>query len=114
MPCVHFRLQLTVALALLLGGAALAAAAPGPDAEKELRQEALKLNDVTGDDPIKGKIEALDKDPAHTKKLLAVAVPMAKEKEQPFNYNACYILASTAHDLKEYDAAQTFYRLAAQ
>jgi tetratricopeptide (TPR) repeat protein len=116
MHCLRYSLHLTVALTILLGSAALAGAAPGPDAEKELRQEALKLNDVTGDDPIKGKIEALTKadNVAHTKKLLAVAVPMAKEKEQPFNYNACYILAVAAHDVKEYDAAQTFYRLAAQ
>jgi tetratricopeptide (TPR) repeat protein len=82
-----------------------------PEADKELRKRALELNDITGADPVKGEIVSLVKDPPATKRLLATALRMAKEKEQPFNVNATYILASAANVLKEVDTAQTFYRL---
>ena len=36
---------------------------------------------------------------------------MSKDKDQPFNVNATYILAVSAHLLKEVDTAQAFYRL---
>ena len=52
-----------------------------------LREEALALNDVTGENPIRGEIKALINNPKHTKQLLATAMKMAKEKEQPFSYN---------------------------
>jgi tetratricopeptide (TPR) repeat protein len=82
--------------------------------DEELRQRALALNDVTGDDPIKGEIQALSKNSAETKKLLAVAVKMAKEKEQPFNYNGALILASAAFRLDELDASEALYLVCAQ
>jgi tetratricopeptide (TPR) repeat protein len=105
---------LILAALALVAAAGLAVAAPAPDEDKDLRKQALALNDVTGEDPIKGKIDELVKDPAGTKKLLAAATAQAKEKEQPFNYNACYILARSAQKLKEFEPAQTFYRLAAE
>src|SRR5262245_57570928 len=107
----QFHPFLAVVAALVT--AVLAVAAPAPD-EKELRNQALKLNDVTGETPIKGQIQALAEDTAGTKKLLTIAREMAKEKEQPFNYNACYILASAALRLREYDPSEAFYRLAAK
>jgi predicted Zn-dependent protease len=81
------------------------------DGEKALRKRALELNNVTGSDPVKGEIRALLKDETGTKRLLAVALKMSKEKEQPFNVTATYILAVTAHLLKDVDTAQAFYRL---
>jgi tetratricopeptide (TPR) repeat protein len=76
-------------------------------------EQLLKLNTITGNDPVAGKIAALVKDGAKTKKLLKRAHAMA-EKNQPFNYNALYILGCTAHQLKEAEAAEQFYRLSIQ
>jgi tetratricopeptide (TPR) repeat protein len=102
---------------LALGATAWAApAAPAPAKDQDLRNQALKLNDVTGEKPIEGQIEALVRDKPGTTKLLAAARDMvkdAKEKEQPFNYNALYILAKTAQRLRDGKTSETFYRLAA-
>src|SRR5262249_42149613 len=57
------------------------------------------------------EFKGLLKDAAGTKKLLAVAVKMSKEKPQPFNVTATYILARTAQALKDFDASLAFYRL---
>jgi tetratricopeptide (TPR) repeat protein len=84
-------------------------AKPGDD--EALRKQALELNNITGQDPVKGEILALVKDEAASKRLLAVAAKMAKEKDQPFNPNATYVLAATAHLLKQNDVAESFYRL---
>jgi tetratricopeptide (TPR) repeat protein len=82
--------------------------------DDSLRNRALALNNVTGDLPIKGEIKTLVQDPNGTRKLLAAAVPMAKEKDQPFKYNGAYILAWSALQLKEYDASQVFFKVCAQ
>jgi tetratricopeptide (TPR) repeat protein len=79
--------------------------------DSTLRQQALKLNDITGNGPILGKVEALIKDKDGTRKLVTEAGRMVKEKPQPFNYNATRILASLASEVKDYNAAETFYRL---
>jgi tetratricopeptide (TPR) repeat protein len=79
--------------------------------EAALQRRALALNNVTGDDPIKGEIRALAKDAAGTKKLLAVALKMTKQKDQPFSYNGAFILARTAAELKDLDTAKAFYRI---
>jgi tetratricopeptide (TPR) repeat protein len=84
------------------------------DDNDALRNEALALNDVTGDTPIKGEIKALIDNPVHTKKLLALAVKMAKEKEQPFSYNGALILARAALILRDVPACQTFYFVCAE
>jgi len=101
------------AVAVLVALACPIWAAPAPE-DDSLKKQALALNDVTGEDAIKGQVKSLLKDAAGTKKMLAVAVTMSKEKDQPFSYNALYILARTAHDLKDYPAAETFYRLGSQ
>lgn len=77
------------------------------------RSRALALNDITGDNPIQGEIKTLVSDPAQAKKLLAAALPLAKEKNQPFNYNAAFILARTALQLKDYEASLPFLRVCA-
>jgi tetratricopeptide (TPR) repeat protein len=90
----------------------LLAAAHGPAAGDEaLREKALKLNDITGQDALRGKILELVKDKAELKKLVAEAAKMAKEKEQPFNYNGAYILAKVSHYTKEYDTSLVFYKI---
>lgn len=93
--------------ALALAGAGVARA----EDDDPLQRRALALNNVTGEDPIKGEVKALIEDAANTKKLLATAVRLAKGKDQPFNYNACYILARAAHGLKDLETSRTFYRL---
>jgi tetratricopeptide (TPR) repeat protein len=98
------------ALAVLLA----ALAAPAKAEDTDWRQRALALNDVTGEEPIMGQILTLVEDKAGTRKLLAAAVPLAKEKNQPFNYNAAYILARTARLLKDVDASALFYRICAE
>src|SRR5258707_11869398 len=107
--CIQTYQGLAVVALLVLTGMALPVRAA--EEREDLRKKALALNDVTGKDPMKGQIKALLEDAAGTKKLLAVAVGMAKEKEQPFNYNAAYILARTAQMVKDFDASERFYKL---
>jgi tetratricopeptide (TPR) repeat protein len=84
------------------------------DEDEALRRKALALNQVTGDKPIKGEIKKLLGDTAGTRKLLRVAVSMAKDKEQPFNYNGAYILATVAFDLRDVNASKIFFRICAE
>lgn len=81
------------------------------DEEQALKEKALKLNDITGDDAITGQIIVLLDDKENTKNLLAVAHKMGKEKTQPFNINATWILARVAQRLKEVDQSDFFYQL---
>ncbi len=95
-------------LALLIG---LTATTRADDDDSKLKEKALNLNRITGEEPEANKTKELIKDAAGTKKLLAIASAMAKEKKQPFNATATLILAKAAHSTKEYDAAEQFYRL---
>ncbi len=97
-----------VALALVVG---VGLVVPLRAADDDLRKRALDLNIITGKLPRDGKILALLDDPVGSKKLLAFAVKMAKEKPQPFGPNAALVLAETARKLREIEAAETFYRL---
>jgi pentatricopeptide repeat protein len=81
-----------------------------PD-EASLRKKALALNNFTGDDPIKAEIKALAEDASNTRPLLRVAVKMAKEDPQPFNYNGAFILARAALQLKELEASFFLHRV---
>src|SRR5262249_6210754 len=80
-------------------------------ADENVRNKALALNDVTGEETIKaeGKLLASNADTAQ--KLLTEALAMAKEKDQPFHYTAAYILANVAQEVRQLEAGQTFYRL---
>jgi tetratricopeptide (TPR) repeat protein len=97
-----------LATAMVLG---LAVPAARADEDAELRTKALALNNITGTDPIKGEIVTLLEDAAGTKKLLKTAAAMAKEKEQPFNYNAAHILARVSLALREPESSAVFHRL---
>ncbi|HLJ96278.1 MAG TPA: tetratricopeptide repeat protein [Gemmataceae bacterium] len=86
---------------------------PAADEDMALRRKALALNDVTGEKPILGEIKTLLKDPTETRKLLREAVALAKQKEQPFNYNGAFILGKTALLLKELDTSKVFFQICA-
>jgi tetratricopeptide (TPR) repeat protein len=97
-----------------LAGALLAGlvlAAPLRAGDDELRQRALAVNQVTGADAIKGEVLLLLKDRAGAKKLLAVARKMAKEKPQPFSFNATLVLARVASGVRDVEAGEVFYKL---
>jgi tetratricopeptide (TPR) repeat protein len=109
--------------AVALGVVTLAGVAPGRDDEPKpkaaakdddpVRAELLKLNRLSGDDAQKAALLKLVKDKAKAKKAVAEAVKMskaAKGGEKPFNFNASWILARAAHVVKEYDAAEYFYK----
>jgi tetratricopeptide (TPR) repeat protein len=97
-------------LALVLG-LGLTATVRAADDDSKLKEKALKLNEITGDETEVEKIKELIKDADGTKKLLKVASAMAKEKKQPFNATATLILGRVAESLKDPDAAEQFYRL---
>src|SRR5438132_1649113 len=104
------------ALAVLLGFLLTGTGQAAPllkDEEQALREKALKLNEITGDDPIRGQILTLIEDKDNTKKLLTVAQKMVKEKgkDQPLNINATFVLARAAQGLNEVDLSDTFYQL---
>ncbi len=79
--------------------------------ETALRKKALELNEITGSLPMSGKLQELFDDQAGTKKLLALAGKMVKQKPQPFNRNASLLLAMAAENFKEVEISATFYRL---
>jgi tetratricopeptide (TPR) repeat protein len=96
---------------LALGALALLTTTARPaDDEKALRQRVLELNQITGDDTMRGAILTLIEDKAGTLNLLAVAAKITGEKETPLNYIADYILARSALQLKDYAHAITLYR----
>lgn len=97
----------TLISSLALTGALVAAE------EANLRQQVLDLNDINGEGPIKGQIKALAEDPAGAKKLIALAVTMSKEKDQPLNYNAAWILGRVSSGLKDLEAGKVFYPICA-
>lgn len=115
MRTTRFSLRLLTALLAALVVTNLAGPVRAADAADDLlRKQALALNDVTGDDVIDSRIKDLLKNADDAKKLLAAAKKLASEKkEPPFNYNATFILARVADELKEVDTALGFYRLSA-
>jgi tetratricopeptide (TPR) repeat protein len=115
LPLGGRRTLLAVLLSFILAGTGRSAPLLKDD-DQRLRDQALKLNLVTGDDPILGQIVLLLEDKDNAKKLVQFALKMAKdadkekEKEAPFNVNATWILARVAQRLKENEAAEHFYR----
>lgn len=95
----------------LAGLAGLAGAAEGDAA---LRKRILALNEVTGEEPMRGQVAALVEDPAAAKKMLAQAAAMLKEKDSALNFNGAYILARVAQRLKDTDTSIALYRLCAE
>jgi tetratricopeptide (TPR) repeat protein len=106
------RRRLIVVAAVV--GACFAVTTANAAHDEDWRSKALALNDVTGDGPMKGEIQSWTAKPDSAKQLVATAVTVAKEKDQPFNYNAAYILASVSLELKDYKSSQTFFQICAQ
>jgi tetratricopeptide (TPR) repeat protein len=109
------RLKRTPAWALLgfavMLGLCLVAPARADDDTAKLKDAAKALNQITGEEVQAKKVKELTKDAEGTKKLLAVAADMVKEKKDAFNSNATLILAQAAHGVKDYANAEQFYRL---
>src|SRR6266404_2785690 len=91
--------------------AALTAGAARADEPVDLKQKILKLNSITGDEPIIEKVKELVKDKAGTEKLLKTADDMAKLDSKQFQYNGAVILAKTAYGLKNYDLSLKFFKM---
>jgi tetratricopeptide (TPR) repeat protein len=106
-----WRSTLVSLAALALCGPALAAGPTVKMDEATLRKKALELNEITGADPMRGKLAEMLDDAAGTKKLLDVAYKMSKKKPQPFNRNATFLLALVAENAKQVDVSAAFYRL---
>jgi tetratricopeptide (TPR) repeat protein len=81
------------------------------DSERDI---ALKLNEITGNNSIEGRLRQLIRDEAGTKKLIETAVKMAKDKPQPFNFTAAFLLARAAHVNKDFTSAEVFFRIASE
>ena len=111
------RTHLVAGPLLLLASFALGAAPPEPapirlDSDADRRKALLELNELSGTDPMRGRLKQLiDDRPERTKKLLATAAKMAKEKPQPFNRNTTFLLAMAAENAKEVSISAQFYRL---
>lgn len=101
-----------IQIAVLLTALFVSAECRAEDAP--LRQQAMRLNDITGKDAIRGKIRELARDRPNSKKLIAEASEMAKAPEQPFNYNGAYILARLSQFNKDYDRSVEFYKICVQ
>ena len=102
------------ALATLVAAAFLTAPLPAADADAALRAKVLELNKLTGNGPLEGSIKALSDDADGTKKLIVVAVKLAKDKNKPLNYNAAYVLGRVAQDVKDPESCEVFYRYCAE
>jgi tetratricopeptide (TPR) repeat protein len=102
-----------LAVAALVLAAWLAGPVRAADDDAALRKRALALNEVTGDDPVRGEVLTLldDKNKAVAKKLVAAAGKLLKEKKGAFNFNAAYVLANVAEGVKDNDNALAFYRV---
>jgi tetratricopeptide (TPR) repeat protein len=102
------RAGLLTIFGLFLAGTGLRA----QEKDDAIREKALALNKITGTKAMDGRLrELVKKDVDETKKLLTIAVKMSKEKPQPFNYNAMIILAKVAHNLKQNEQAEAFYKI---
>ena len=81
---------------------------------RRLVDKALALNDVTGDDTIKGEIKAWSTIPQQPRNCWRWQSPWPKEKDQPFNYNGAFILANAALAIKDLEASRTFFWVCAE
>ncbi|QEL20099.1 tetratricopeptide repeat protein [Limnoglobus roseus] len=103
--------------ATLLGGftAPTLFAAPAAElTEEQLVEKAKKLNNETKTlEDADAKLKELVKDKPGTAKLVKAAAKLqkaAKEDNKPFRYFATLVLAKAAHNVKDYDSAEVFYK----
>ncbi|MCI0377448.1 MAG: tetratricopeptide repeat protein [Gemmataceae bacterium] len=94
----------------LCGFLLCAAGAKAGSDEGALKKKIQELNRLTGGDPMQGMLRTLMEDKEGTKKLVAAALPLAKEKKD-ISYNASLVLALASADLKDLGASETFFRV---
>jgi tetratricopeptide (TPR) repeat protein len=96
---------------LLIGLVGLLAATRLPAGEDALKKEIAQLQLLTGSDPTSGAFKNVvnSKDPEHSKKLIAAALPLAKKKE--LTYNAALVLGLLAAELKDMKSSEAFLRV---
>lgn len=97
------------ALIALIAAAGLLTAA-APHTSNAERQVVLALNAITGNAAILGKVEELSASPEKTKKLLAIAAAMCKDKEPVVGRNSALLLGRVAENLKQIDAGLELYK----
>ena len=110
------RLRIPVAAVAMLVGVLVANSPAAPPTDDQLKETALKLNQLTDADAMEAKLTELIKDKDAAKRLVKVARKAQKdapEKEPPFKFNAALVLAKVAHNVKDYDAAEAFYEFCA-
>ena len=114
MTMMQWRALVAVWLtAFVLSGFAAAAPVPAAATDEQLKERALKLNDLSEEAAMQAKLTELIKDKVASKRLVEIAVKMqteAKEKDAPFKFNAALVLGKVAHNLKEYKTAEVFYK----
>jgi pentatricopeptide repeat protein len=69
------------------------------------------LNKVTGNDALQGALKELLDDKDGTKKLVAAAQPLAKDNKGGLSYNAALLLGAVSGEMKDFTAAEAFYRI---
>ena len=92
---------------------ALVAGAFGQDAaDTDYKAKALRLNkEVTAEESANAKLKELLKDKAASANIVKAAAEIqkaAKEGEKPFRFYAALVLAMTAENVKDHDAADLF------
>jgi len=96
-----------------LSAAAVAAPVPAAPTDDQLKEQALKLNELTELKPMDEALKKILKDKSSAKRLIEVASKLqadAKGKDKPFKFGAALILGKVAHNLKKYDIAETFFK----
>jgi len=96
-----------------LSVAAVAAPVPAAPTDEQLKEQALKLNDLTELKRMDEALKKILKDKPAAKRLIAVTAKMhadAKGKDKPFKFGAALILGKVAHNLKKFDVAETFFK----
>jgi tetratricopeptide (TPR) repeat protein len=105
------RVPSLTGLAVLLITGAVTLVGRAAEDDDALRKRALALNEVTGTEPMDAQVRLLLQDKDKSKKLLEVAARMARGKDQPFNYNAAFVLARVAQEVHDLDTAEVMYRV---
>jgi tetratricopeptide (TPR) repeat protein len=84
---------------------------PLPAGEDAIRKKIQALNDITGRETITSRLQELLDHPETAKKVLAEAKGMLKGSKTAFKYNAAFLLANLAEELKDIATAEQFLRV---
>ena len=114
MTILHWRVLFAAWLTVLvLGGSTFAAPVPAAPTDDQLKEQALKLNELSDEEAMQAALTNLLKDKIAAKRLMTVAAKLqaeAKEKDAPFKFNAAIVLGKLAQNLKDYKSAEAFYK----